>query len=202
MSTTVPVGTMPVSRYGLLPADLRLNAMTLAIGQGMADRFNSPDAIRFIVEGEIWAEQQVSTFLAVPLKPVAPPTGLTAPSFTPVSLPSPPVPFPPTDIIRPEYPPEVSIEQQGMKWNYPHEFIQACIFLAISKMLKSEYFEVEPNLSAASQEAEARAFSYLFGLRRSTILVGAGRRRNPNPHMPPSIAPVGTFPANTGFGQR
>lgn len=202
MSDSVLAGQMPVSRYGILPYDLRINALTLSIGDGQADRFNSPDSIRFIIEGEIWAEQQISSFLAVPLKPIDPPTGLTVPSFTPVSLPSPPAPFPPTDIIRPDYPPEVSIEQQGMKWNYPHEFIQACIFMAISKMLKSEYFEVEPNLSQASQEAEARAFSYLFGLRRSTILVGAGRRRNPNVHLPPSIAPIGAFPTSTGFGQR
>ena len=72
--------------------------------------------------------------------------------------------------------------------------------MSISKMLKSEYFEVEPNKSEASQEAEARAFSYLFGLRRYTILVGAGRRRNPNPHIPPNIAPIGAFPSNIGWG--
>jgi hypothetical protein len=87
-----------------------------------------------------------------------------------------------------------------MKWNYPYEFIQAAIFMAISKMLKSEYFEVEPNRSEAAQDAESRAMSYLFGLRRPTIQVGAGRRRNPNSHIPPNIAPVGTFPSNTGFG--
>lgn len=202
MPPVVPVGTLPVSRYGILPYDLRINAMTLAIGDGLADRFNSPDSIRFIIEGELWAEQQISPFLGVPLKPIAPPPGLKVPSFTPISLPSPPAPFPPTDIIRPDYPPEVSIEQQGMKWNYPYEFIQACIFLSISKMLKSEYFEVEPNLSAASQEAEVRAFNFLFYLRRTTVLVGAGRRRNQNAHMPPNIAPVGTFPGNTGFGVR
>jgi hypothetical protein len=202
MSNGVPVGTLPVSRYGILPYDLRINAMTLSIGDGQADRFNSPDSIRFIVEGELWAEQQISPFLAVPLQPTAPPTGLTEPSFTPVQVPTTPPDFPPADPIRPEYPPEVAITQQATKWNYPYEFIQACIFLAISKMLKSEYFEVEPNLSQASQEAESRAFSYLFGLRRTTVLVGAGRRRNQNPHMPPNIAPVGTFPANTGWGQR
>ena len=174
--------------------------MTLSIGQGMADRFNSPDSVRFIIEGEIWAEQQVSTFLAVPLKPVAPPPGLTNPVFVPTPVPATPPDFPPVDPVRPEYPPEVSVTQQGMKWSYPYEFIQAAIFMAISKMLKSEYFEIEPNKTEASMDAEGRAMYYLFGLRRSTILVGAGRRRNPNPHMPPNIAPVGNFPTNSGFG--
>lgn len=192
--------TAPVSRYGILPYDLRINATTLAIGQGSADRFSSPDSVRFIIEGEIWAEQQVSPFLGVPLKPVDPPPGITNPAFAQLPYPLTPPNFPPADIIRPEYPPEVSITQQGMKWSYPYEFIQAAIFMAISKMLKSEYFEVEPNKSEASMDAESRAMSYLFGLRRSTILVGGGRRRNPNPHMPPNIAPVGTYPPNTGWG--
>lgn len=202
MPTNVPVGTLPVSRYGILPYDLRINAMTLSIGDGMADRFNSPDSIRFIIEGEIWAEQQISPFLAVPLKPVEPPQGIVPPTFTPVQVPTTPPDFPPADFVRPEYPPEVSVTQQATKWHYPYEFIQAVIFLAISKMLKSEYFEVEPNKSEASQEAEARGFSYLFYLRRSTVLVGAGRRRNQNVHMPPNIAPIGMFPGNTGFGAR
>jgi hypothetical protein len=189
-----------VSRYGIIPADLRLNAMTLAIGQGSADRFSSPDSVRFIIEGEIWAEQQLSPFLAVPLKPTDPPEGITNPEFLQAPVPPTPPDFPPVDPVRPEYPPEVSVTQQGMKWSYPYEFIQAAIFMAISKMLKSEYFEIEPNKSAAADDAEGRAIYYLFGLRRSTILVGAGRRRNPNPHIPPNIAPVGNFPTNTGFG--
>jgi hypothetical protein len=189
-----------VSRYGVGPYDLRLNAVTLAIGDGAADRFNSPDAVRFIIEGEFWAEQQVSPYLAVPLKKVAPPPGITPPTFSPTPVPSTPPAYPPTDMVRPDYSPEVSVTQQGTKWEYPYEFIQAVIFMAISKMLKSEYFEVEPNRSEAAMDAESRAFSYLFGLRRSTVLVGAGRRRNPNSHMPPNIAPVGNFPGNMGFG--
>jgi hypothetical protein len=192
-----------VSRYGILPYDLRLNAMTLALGDGMADRFDTPDAMRFIIEGELWAEQQVAPFLGVPLKPIAPQPGLIPPQFDPdVPVPATPPNFPPADPVRPDYTPEVSVTQQSTKWNYPYEFIQACIYLSISKMLKSEYFEVEPNKSEASQDAEGRALSYLFALRRSTILVGAGRRRNPNAHMPPSIAPVGNFPAAPGFGFR
>jgi len=189
-----------VSRYGILPYDLRVNAMTLAIGDGMADRFAGPDAMRFIIEGEIWAEQQVSPYLAVPLKPVSPPRGIAEPPWQAVQVPATIPDFPPSDPIHPEYSPEVAVTMQGMKWDFPYEFIQACIYLAISKMLKSEYFEVEPNRSEASMDAEGRAFSFLFGLRRSTVLVGAGRRRNPNPHMPPNIAPVGNFPGTTGWG--
>jgi hypothetical protein len=198
----VPPGNIPVSRYGILPYDLRINAMTLSIGDGSADRFNSPDAVRFIVEGELWAEQQISGYVAIPLKPIAPQPGLTPPSFTPVQTPATPPDFPPSNPSHPDYTPEVSVTQQATKWEYPYEFIQACIFLAISKMLKSEYFEVEPNKSEASQEAEGRGLSYLFALRRSTILVGAGRRRNVNAHLPPNIAPVGNFPAAPGFGFR
>lgn len=192
-----------VSRYGILPYDLRLNAMTLAIGEGMADRFNTPDAMRFIVEGELWAEQQISPYLGVPLKPIAPSQGITPPEFDPdVPIPPEPPNFPPADPVRPEYPLEIAVTQQGMKWQYPYEFIQACIYLAISKMLKSEYFEVEPNKSEAAADAELRAMSYLFALRKPTILVGAGRRRNTNAHMPPNIAPVGTYPQTPGFGFR
>jgi hypothetical protein len=198
----IPPSDIPVSRYGILPYDLRINAMTLSIGDGMADRFNSPDAVRFIIEGELWAEQQIAPFLAIPLKPIAPQPGLNPPDFCPVPKPLIPPDFPPSNPTHPEYTPEVSITQQGMKWNYPYEFIQACIFLAISKMLKSEYFEVEPNTTQASLDAEGRAMSYLFALRRPTILVGAGRRRNINAHMPPNIAPVGNFPTAPGFGFR
>jgi hypothetical protein len=196
----VPPSNIPVSRYGILPYDLKLNAMTLSVGDGAADRFNSPDAVRFIVEGELWAEQQIAPYIAVPLQPIAAQPGLTPPTFTPVKTPATTPPFPPSNPTHPDYTPEVSVTQQATKWNYPYEFIQACIFLAISKMLKSEYFEVEPNKSEASIDAEGRAMSYLFALRRSTILVGSGRRRNPNPHIPPSIAPVGAYPTNVGWG--
>jgi hypothetical protein len=198
----VPPGNVPVSRYGILPYDLRINAMTLSIGDGQADRFNSPDAMRFVIEGELWAEQQISGYIAVPLQPIAPQPGLTSPSFVPTQVPAIVPPFPPSNPTHPDYSLEVSVTQQGTKWQYPYEFIQACIFLAISKMLKSEFFEVEPNTTQASLDAEGRAMSYLFALRRSTILVGAGRRRNTNAHLPPNIAPVGTFPANPGFGWR
>jgi hypothetical protein len=198
----VPPNQVPVSRYGILPYDLRINAMTLSIGDGQADRFNSPDTVRFIVEAEIWAEQQISGYIAIPLKPIAPQPGLTPPNFVPVQTPATPPDFPPSNPTHPDYTPEVSITQQGMKWSYPYEFIQAIIFLAISKMLKSEYFEVEPNTTQASLDAEGRAMSYLFALRRVTVLVGAGRRRNINAHMPPNIAPIGNFPANPGFGFR
>jgi hypothetical protein len=198
----VPPGNVPVSRYGIIPADLRLNAMVLNIGDGMADRFSSPDAMRFVIEAELWAEQQISGYIAVPLQPIAPQPGLTPPNFMPVQTPVTPPPFPPSNMTHPDYTPEVSVTSYATKWQFPYEWIQAIVFLAISKLLKSEFFEVEPNTTQASLDAEGRAMSYLFALRRSTILVGAGRRRNVNAHLPPNIAPVGTFPANPGFGWR
>jgi hypothetical protein len=182
-----------VSRYGIIPSDLRIHALVLNVGNGMADRFNTPDAVRFIVDAERNVEEQVSDYIGVPLKPTAPRPGLTPPVLA--QVPSPPTPpdFPPPDGTRSNYSPEVSVTPQGTKWNYPHEFIEAIIFKAIGLMLRSEFFEYEPTKSEISLEADARADGYIFLFRvRPTVLVGAGRRRNPNPHMPPSIAPKGS----------
>jgi hypothetical protein len=196
MSTTV-------SRYGIIPSDLRIHALTLNMGQGMADRFSTPDAIRFIIDAERNVEENVSHYIAVPLKPTPPRPGLTLPALA--QVPSPPTPpdFPPPDGTRSDYSPEVSITPQGLKWNYPFEFIEAIIFKAIGLMLRSEYFEAEPNTSQISLEADARADAYLYLFRvRPTVLVGAGRRRNPNPHMPPNIAPMGAINTGTLGGGR
>src|SRR4051812_37073129 len=120
-----------VSRYGIIPSDLRIHAMTLNIGEGLADRFNTPDAVRFILDAERNVEEQVSDFIAIPLKPTPPRPGLTLPTLT--QVPSPPTPpdFPPVDGTRSGYSPEVSVTPQGLKWNYPYEFIEAIIFKSI-----------------------------------------------------------------------
>jgi hypothetical protein len=183
-----------VSRYGIIPNDLRIHAMTLNIGQGLADRFNTPDAMRFIVDAERIAEEQSSEFVAVPLKPAPVRPGLIPPA-TPTD-PQPPVPpdFPPPQGNLSSFSPEVSVIPQGLKWNFPPEFIQAVIFFAIAAMLRSEFFEAEPNTSQISIEADARAENYIYLFRtRPTVLVAAGRRRNANPHIPPNIAPRGTI---------
>lgn len=193
MSTGSTNPTM-VSRYGIIPNDLKIHAMTLNIGQGLADRFNSPDAMRFIIDAERITEEQASEFVAVPLKPTPPRPGFTLPAIPTTPVPPVPPDFPPPDGVQSSFSPEVSVTPQGTKWNYPPEFVQAIIFFAIAHMLRSEFFEAEPNTSQISVEADARAENYLYLFRtRPTVLVGAGRRRNVNPHLPPNIAPRGTI---------
>ncbi len=192
-----------VSRYGIIPSDLRIHALVLNLGEGMADRFNTPDAVRFIVDAERNVEEQVSDFIGVPLKPTSPRPGLTLPALAQVPSPLTPPEFPPVDGTRSGYSPEVSVTPQGLKWQFPYEFIEAIIFKSIALMLRSEFFEYEPTKSEISLEADARADSYIFLFRvRPTVLVGAGRRRNPNPHLPPNIAPKGSTSTGTLGGGR
>ncbi len=147
------------TRYYITLTDLRAAALTLQIGSGIAARLNSIDTTEFIDQGEAWAEDQVSEYLGVPLKPT-PARGSST------------VPVPPT------------------KANFPREFILAATYWAIARMLHSEYFANEPNMSTSGQWAEAAAYQHIGEFRsRVTVSVGAGRRRNPNPHMPPNIAP-------------
>jgi hypothetical protein len=201
-TTTPPPDVEPrfsrslISRYGIIPNDLRIHATLLNIGQGQADRFGS--SMRFIIESEIEIEEQVSEFIAVPLKPTPSRTGLTTPLVPNQPFPNTPPDFPPENTIRSEYAPEVSITPLGSKWNFPVEFIQAIIFKAIAHMLRSEFFEVEPNFSKAAVDSDQRSESYVYLFRtRPTVLVGSGRRRNSNPHMPPNIAPRGNININT-----
>lgn len=186
------------SRYGIIPSDLRIYAQNLSIGEGIANRLGGADAIRFIVDAERWVEAQVSAWIAVPLQPVGVPQGVVQ-----LAVPEPP-PFAP-GMVAPSgsaavsnWPPEVAVTPQGRKWNYPIEFIQAIIYEAIAKMLRSEFFEAEPNVSQSAEYAESESYKYIIEFRsRPTTLVGAGRRRNPNPHMPPNIAPPETSGVNS-----
>lgn len=148
-----------MSRYYITTVDLRAAALTLQVGQGIAARLNTVDTTNFIDQGEYWAEDQVSEFLGIPLKPV-PMRGSTT------------VPTPPT------------------QWNFPREFILAATYWAVGRMLHSEYFSNEPNVSTAAQWAEGMAIQHIMDFRtRPTVAVGGGRRRHVNPHMPPNIAP-------------
>jgi hypothetical protein len=150
---------MATSRYGITPENLRQGALSLQLGTGIASRFASTEGDTFISDGETWAEDQISDYLAIPLKPV-PARGSTTVSSPPTSQ------------------------------NYPREFILAATYWAIGRLLYSEYSENEPNQSEAGAWAEQEAYRHINEFRsRATVQVGGGRRRNPNVHMPPNIAP-------------
>ena len=151
-----------VSRYQLTNEDLKTNALNLQIGKGISDRMNSLDALEFIQRGEDWVEDQVEEFLGVPLKPTRAP-GQAKADFD---------------------------KANPCKRNYPHDFIEAAIYRALSLLLTSEYFENDKNASAAGEFSMTLAWSHIDSFKdRLTVRVGAGRHRHPNPHMPPSIAP-------------
>lgn len=156
------------SRYGLTVDDLKKAAMNLQIGEGIARRLATADASVFIDGGEEWAEDQISEYVMVPLKPV-PARGST------------------------------TVPQIPTKSNYPREFILAATYWAVGRLLHSEYFESEPNISQAGDWAESMAWQHLKEFRsRPTLRVGAGRRRHPNVFMPPNIAPKEEQPDNPG----
>lgn len=161
---------MPSSRYGVTTQSLSGLSKVIQIGgQGLAQRISTLDGTQMIVEAENWADSQVSTYLAVPLKPVAAPGQVT-------------IPNPPTSD------------------NYPTEFILAIRYSALSRLLGSELSASLPDASQISQTAEAEAYRLIFEFRsRVTNRVGAGRRRHPNPHMPPNIAPPEQMPNNQQF---
>lgn len=148
------------SRYGLLPdPDLKRAALNLNMGEGSAARLGSSDFLIYLQRAEYQVEAECSDFIAVPLKPIAAP-GLNI-------IPTPTTPD-----------------------NYPVEFIQAVIYCAVGYALHSEFFDAEPNVSQSAEWAETEFRRYLMNFRsRPSINVGAGRRRHPNPHMPPAIAP-------------
>lgn len=147
------------TRYNITTVDLKAAALTLQVGAGIAARLNTVDTTNFIDQGESWAEDQVSEYLGVPLKPT-PKRGESTVPVTPLQT------------------------------NYPREFTLAAIYWAVGRMLHSEYFSNEPNISTAAQWSEAMAYQHIQEFRsRVTVSVGGGRRRHPNPHMPPNIAP-------------
>lgn len=139
------------SRYSLTSDDLRKAAMNLQIGEGIARRLTTIDATEFIEAGEEWAEEQISEHIMVPLKAVPARGSITVPT-TPT------------------------------RSNYPREFILAAIYWAVGRLLHSEYFQNEPNVSQSGDWAESMAWQHLKEFRsRSTVRVGAGRRRHVNP---------------------
>lgn len=161
-----------MSRYGISTTDVVRAAQNLQIGEGLSDRIQSVDAGIFIDEGEDWVDDAVSDFLGVPLKAIP-------------ALGDPDVPASPTTR------------------NFPFDFIKAATYWALSRLLNSEYFENSPNASQSGEWAELKAQQHLMDFRsRSTTRVGAGRRRNPNPFVPPNIAPkeppVGQQPVGQG----
>ena len=154
--------SVPISRYGISKDDLRQAALSLQLGDGIADRFKSIEATAFVEKAEDWAETQVEEFIAVPLKPVRAP-GQKKQDFNP---------------------------EVPTKRNYPQDFIYSIIYYATGLLLHSEYFENAPNLSEAGNWALNMAASYIINLKdRRTFRVGAGRMRYNNPMVPPSIAP-------------
>jgi len=155
------------SRYGVTKEDIQNITLALKIGDGQAQRFTSTIVDIFIERADDWAEGQSSEFIGVPLKATPAPGEATVPG-TPT------------------------------KDNYPEEFIQAIMYWAAGRMLQSDYHENSPNVSAAGEWAESVAYQHIEEFRsRSTVRVGAGRRRHPNVHMPPNIAPREELPGGT-----
>lgn len=149
-----------MSRYYIQPLDLKRAAYNLNLGEGTADRFNSADMDFFIESAENEVDAKVAHYIATPLKPIPAPGTSQVPS------------------------PQNSL-------NFPQEFINAIVYNAVFRALNSEFFESEPNRSEVAKVAMDLSEGYLQTFRsRPTVLVGAGRRRHPNPHMPPNIAPM------------
>lgn len=152
----------PVSRYKIDNDELRQAALALQLGRGISDRIRSIEASSFIQRAEDWAEAQVDEFIGVPLSPIRA-QGQILQDFDPANI---------------------------TRRNFPHDFVQAVIYRATGLLLHSEYFENSPNVSEAGKWALDEADRHIMSFRdKATVLVGAGRRRHPNPHMPPMIAP-------------
>jgi len=160
------------SRYGITNDDLRRLAKIVQIGgPGLSQRVSGTDGTQTIVEAEYWAEAQISDYVVTPLQPVA-------------LIGSSTVPNPVTTL------------------NFPLEFIQAIQYYALSRILASEFFENQPNASQSALWCEQQAELLITRLRsRPTTKVGAGRRRNPNPFVPPHIAPKERLDQQQGLGQ-
>lgn len=145
------------SYYGISTTDLNRAAQTLRVGTGITSRLQTVDTSNFISKAERWAEAAISEFVAVPLKP------------TPIRG-------------------ESSVPTTPTSENYPIDFIEAIIYHAVSRILSSEFFANEPNASTAAEYAEKTAQQHAANMvSRTTTLVGGGRRRNPNPMVPPNM---------------
>lgn len=156
------------SRYYLVNDDLRQACLALQIGQGIQARILTPEATNFIVRAEDWADIQISEFVGVPLKPL-PAQGQSAADFS------------------------IALSQSGAgltRRNFPLLFTNAVVYKAVAEMVYSEFSEHNPNVSEYGKLAEDRAEKMIELFKdNNAILVGAGRRRNFNPFIPPNIAP-------------
>lgn len=154
--------TTYTSRYYISSTDLVSAARALQIGSGISDRLTTVDATQFIVEGEDWAEDKVEEFIGVPLSPVRA-RGQAIADFDINSL---------------------------TKRNFPHSFVEAATYRALGLILASEYFENAPNASTASEWALDAAEEFIYNFKESKAFrTGAGRRRHPNPMVPPHMGP-------------
>jgi len=145
------------SYYGISIQDLNRAAQTLRVGTGITSRFQTLDTDAFIRKAERWAEAAISEFIAVPLK-AAPGRG------------------------------ETTIPDQVSPENFPIDFTEAIIFHAVARILNSEFFANEQNASSAAEYAEKTSENHAANMvSRTTTLVGAGRRRNANPMVPPNM---------------
>jgi len=151
------------SRYAVTRALLKKTALSLQLGAGISDRMStSMDVPMYVQESEDWADSQVDLWVATPLKPIKALGQTTA----------------------------LDVDNLTYR-NYPADFIQAILYHAVARILGSEFFENAPNKSEASSWAEELSWEHLKVFRsKATTLVGAGRRRNPNPFAPPNIAPM------------
>ncbi len=154
------------SRYGITALDLQQAAMVLQVGRGVQDRINSDSADAFVVLAEDWADDEVATFLAVPLRPIRA-QGQSATDFA------------------------AAVANATLtRRNFPLAFVMAAIYRGTGLLLLSEFSENAPNTAEIGQEALKLADTYMTKFRsRSTTNVGGGRRRHTNPFMPPNIAP-------------
>lgn len=163
-----------MSRYGIDTDLLRQAALNLQIGAGIADRLKTAEAEAFVTRAEDWVEAQVEAFIATPIQPTRAPG-------------------------------DIALDLDNLTYrNYPVDFVHACVYRAVSLLLTSEYFENAPNKSEAGVWADKLTWDHISQFRsRSTTRVGAGRRRNPNPFIPPQIAPpeqIGQAPPGMGQG--
>lgn len=153
------------SRYYITREHLTAAALNLQLGEGISQRMAGVDPTEFISRAEEWAEDQISDYLGIPLKPTPRRGEKTLGTIT--------------------------------DRNFPQEFIQAIIYWTVSRILHSEFFESEPNRSESAQWAEETAKMHLMEFRsRTSVMVGAGRRRHPNVHMPPNVAPKENYEPN------
>lgn len=75
--------------------------------------------------------------------------------------------------------------------DYPAIVKEIAIYRACYLLVTSEYFENDPNRSDAAETLRNHADKLLLESRtRTPIRVGRGRRKHPNPFIPPSIAPL------------